>query len=381
MLESGKIYLITHRRVNMENNYWDNYSEVILETPEERVEKRKKQRKTFSRVFIALSLYVVLSQFFAIGIYTIANLVMSEENYLVFANNSIISLIIGAGVQYVIMLPIFMLLTAKMRTAENREKTPLSPSDFLIIFVIGQAFMYLGSVIGNILNSIVGGLTGHIPENNIDTTISSTPMWLIIILMVIVAPVVEELIFRKIVIDRLSVFGDRTAIIFSGVAFGLVHANLYQFFYAAFLGIILGYVYTKTRDIKYSILLHMLINFFGSVVALYVSEAAVNYQELLNWLSYRLSMGGQFYAGPTVNLIELAFYGIIYMLYTTLQTGMLTGGILALTHCIRNKKIKVSPDADIYLPNNEIYKGGIVNVGAISFIAVTLILTILNLFL
>lgn len=365
----------------MENNYWDNYSEVILETPEERDEKRKKQRKTFSRVFIALSLYVILSQFFAIGIYTIANFVMSEENYLVFANNSIISLIIGAGVQYVIMLPIFMLLTAKMRIAESREKTPLSPSDFLIIFVIGQAFMNLGSMIGNMLNSLVGGLTGHIPENNIDTTISSTPIWLIIVLMVIVAPVVEELIFRKIVIDRLSVFGDRTAIIFSGVAFGLVHANLYQFFYAAFLGIILGYVYTRTRDIKYSILLHMLINFFGSVVALYVSEAAVNYEELLTRLSYQLSTAGQFYSGPAVNLIELAFYGIIYMLYATLQTGMLTGGILALAHCIRNKKIKISPDSDIYLPSNEIYKGGIVNVGTISFIAVTLILTILNLFL
>ena len=363
----------------MENNYWSNYSEVVLETPEERAEKRKKQRRAFSRVFLALSVYVILSQFLAIGIYVLAKLLMSEENYLVFANNNIISLIIGAGVQYVIMLPVFMLMTAKMRTAENKERRKLTLSEFILLFFVGEAFMYAGSLIGNILNAVIGGFLGDIPENTVDTVVSSTPIWLILVLMVIVAPVVEELIFRKIVIDRLSVFGDRVAIIFSGVAFGLIHANLYQFFYAAFLGIILGYVYTRTRDIKYSIFIHMLINFLGSVVALYVSDALVSYEDLVYKLTEQLNVGG-IYPFPGINLIELAFNGLVYSLYANLQMGMAVGGVIVLVHCIRKKKIEISPDADVFLPNDELYRGGILNFGSILFIAVTLILIVLNLF-
>ena len=188
--------------------------------------------------------------------------------------------------------------------------------------------------------------------------------------MVIVAPIVEELIFRKIVIDRLSVFGDRNAIIFSSVAFGLIHVNLYQFFYATALGFILGYVYTKTRNVKYSIFMHMLINFLGSVVVIFAQDAIYTLIDDMTNLAN----------GITVDLVNIIFNAGIYMVYSSLQMGMVIGGIIVLYNYIKQKKINVSNDKDIFLPDSEIFSGGIVNFGSILFLAVTVIFIFLNIF-
>ena len=53
----------------------------------------------------------------------------------------------------------------------------------------------------------------------------------------------------------------------SALIFGLFHGNLSQFFYAVGLGLVFGYVYLRTRQLRWSILLHMIVNFLGSVLA------------------------------------------------------------------------------------------------------------------
>ena len=88
-----------------------------------------------------------------------------------------------------------------------------------------------------------------------------------ILVMVILAPVLEEYIFRKLLIDRLSKYGELTAMLFSATVFGLFHMNFFQFFYAFGLGLLFAYIYTRTRNLLYPVLLHMIINFQGSVLA------------------------------------------------------------------------------------------------------------------
>ena len=43
--------------------------------------------------------------------------------------------------------------------------------------------------------------------------------------------------------------------------------NVFQFFYAFGLGLMFGYVYTRTSRLRYSVAMHMLINLNGSVLA------------------------------------------------------------------------------------------------------------------
>ena len=179
------------------------------------------------------------------------------------------------------------------------------------------------------LNGIVGNMTGNLPENNISTIVSEIPIWLIFVAMVVLAPIVEELMFRKLMIDRLSIYGDKTAIIFSSVAFGLMHGNLYQFFYAALLGALFGYVYTKTHKIHYTMIMHAIVNFMGSIAVLPVQKATVELEEIL-------AAAGR---GELVNLLALLVSGAILLIYSNLQYGLLIGGIIALVQYVKKKKI------------------------------------------
>ena len=95
-------------------------------------------------------------------------------------------------------------------------------------------------------------------------TVSSVSLWAVFLFMVILAPIFEEIFFRKVVIDRLRRYGDLPAIIISGLVFGLIHGNFSQFFYAALLGMVFGAIYVHTGKLGYTIFLHMLINFMGS---------------------------------------------------------------------------------------------------------------------
>ena len=70
---------------------------------------------------------------------------------------------------------------------------------------------------------------------------------------------------NKLLIDRIHVYGEGTAIVLSGVAFGLFHGNLSQFFYAAFLGCMFAFLYVRTGRILYPILLHAAINLLGGL--------------------------------------------------------------------------------------------------------------------
>jgi len=81
-----------------------------------------------------------------------------------------------------------------------------------------------------------------------------------LILICIAAPLFEELMFRRLLLDVLRPFGDTVAVIYSGIAFGLLHMNFQQFFYAAGLGLMLGYVMVRTNNIWYCIGLHAVFN-------------------------------------------------------------------------------------------------------------------------
>ena len=90
------------------------------------------------------------------------------------------------------------------------------------------------------------------------------------IFAVLIGPVLEELAFRKVLLDRLSCYSKKYTIILSGVMFGLFHTNLFQFFYACLIGIVFAYIYTITGKIRYTIILHMSVNFLHGIVPMMI---------------------------------------------------------------------------------------------------------------
>lgn len=210
---------------------------------------------------------------------------VAETNWYVWAVTAIT--IIGFG------LPIYALLMRRIPNTPKGEVIKLSPLVFIRIFFICTAAMYISNILGGIITMIIANLKGQKELLNPIQEVMKNSNFLVALLYAsIIAPIVEEVIFRKLLLDKLRRFGDLPAILMTGIAFGLFHMNLSQFFYAAVLGCIFAYVTIKTNTIRYSILLHMLINFLGTAISPFaISGNAIAYIFLLQWMLFSIVVG------------------------------------------------------------------------------------------
>lgn len=173
---------------------------------------------------------------------------------------------------YFFGLPTLWLFVRHLPVCEPEPKKPLGFGKLALCLLYTLGVTYIFNIFGNLLMTLVSLLRGStVPNTVVDLMSGGTLFWNILIVS-ICSPIIEELVFRKLLLDRVKPFGDRIAILYTGIAFGLYHMNFYQFFYAAAIGFIFAYITLRTGSIKYSIILHMLVNFFGSVVTLAATE-------------------------------------------------------------------------------------------------------------
>lgn len=89
----------------------------------------------------------------------------------------------------------------------------------------------------------------------------------------IIAPIFEEIIYRGIILEQLHKrYGATKAIIISALIFGLIHANIHQGVNAFFIGLILGYIYIKTKSLLLCMFWHFSNNFLVFIVSMYISQ-------------------------------------------------------------------------------------------------------------
>ncbi len=333
-------------------------------------EKVKEARGVFSRFNIGLFTFNVVTYAAVILIEVILALALGQNAAgELFKNNIYLEWLLGVGPMYLIGFPVFVLIIRNMKTV-SRDKKKMSAEEFFALFLVSQGVMFIGNTIGNSLNNIIGNALGHEITNSTSELIDATPIWLIFLVVVIIGPIIEELMFRKLMIDRLGRYGDAVAIIVSSVAFGLFHGNFYQFFYAAMLGFVLGYMYTKTGKVRYSILMHMIINFFGSVLVMPLIEMA----EELEKASGIMAEGGQ------VNMLEFMQNAMAVGTYSIINYALTIAGIVMLISFITRKKIKLSGTCEYKIPKERVAGTVILNVGTVLFLIMSIALFALSLF-
>ena len=234
---------------------------------------RRDALKYFFRIGLALILLRVVTTGIQTAVqYIIASI--SAELYLSLVNGPWFLLALSIIPLYCAAFPIFYFVLPKP-VAAPRVPKKLTPGDTVASVLVCFPFLYLGAFAGQAVSDLISSLIGKPILNGLSNIVDISPMWLVFICTVIIAPIGEELIFRKLLIDRTAPFGELSAVVFSGLTFGLFHGNFYQFFYAFFLGCLMGYVYVKTRNIVHSILMHMCVNFFGSVISPLVASQKV----------------------------------------------------------------------------------------------------------
>lgn len=320
----------------------------------------RKAKRSFSRVGLSFTTLVVTA-FLAQLLLTILPILLRGEGNKPEAATWW-KWVVSFAPMYLLAFPACYLV---MKNLPDRaiEKKKLSKKQFLMLIPICFCLMYLGNLLGTLLSEL---LSWGNAENALDG-FATDQSPLKILVMVILAPVFEELICRKLLIDRTCQFGEKNCVLLSGMVFGLLHQNLYQFFYAFALGCVFAYVYIRTGCLRYPLILHMLINFVGAVVAPFVlSNVDMGIME---------SLGN----GTVTRQQLLSFLPgfLLMMVYSTLLMGLSVFGFVLILIKRRRITWKETPEQ---LPEGSAMKTTWLNAGMIIYTLLCLVMMVLALF-
>ncbi|MBR0417420.1 MAG: CPBP family intramembrane metalloprotease [Firmicutes bacterium] len=262
---------------------------------------------------------------------------------------------------YAVGLPLGYLAVRKL-PVQRPEKKNFGALNMFKAFTVCMAFMYVGNILGNLVNYLIMELTGAEFDFELGELISEGNTLWIIIFVVILGPIVEETIFRKFFIDRTGKYGLWLSVVFSALAFGLFHGNLSQFFYATALGLVFGYIYAKTGRIIYSTILHMCVNFMGSVVSLYFVNGVDldSIEEIIN----------------TGDVSSIAASGITGLLiYVAVILILFITGLIVFFSNIRKLEL---PEATMHIKKEYRFKTAYLSLGFICIFVYFVVMTVIS---
>ena len=244
------------------------------------------------------------------------------------------------------------------------QRVDVRPRTFVVLFLISYAVSYIGSMAGTLATALFEKYTGlYISSAAIDL-ISELPWPVTLVYAVVLAPLFEELVFRKWILDRTRAYGEKTAIVFSALLFGFFHMNLQQFFYAFLVGLVLSYLYIRTGKLTACWLLHGVYNLFGGLLPSLVLRL-VDYDALLaaETLEEQMLVVEQNFVGYTVMLV----YGMLVF------GAMIAGAVLLM---IYRKKLYFV-ETECKLPRDSEASTAFANVGVGLFILLSILMPIL----
>ncbi len=221
------------------------------------------------------------------GAYYLARAIRPE-----IVENTDLTAMITTCALYFIAMPLLILLLRRI-PAVKPERNAMGAGNFFRALLALFAGMIVSNWIGLILTALIGLLKGAAVINPAVEAAANIALPVRVFLYVITAPIVEELVFRKTLCDRLLALGEWPAVLLSGVMFALFHGNLNQFVYAFVLGTAFAYIYIKTGNILLTIGAHMIINFYGSVLSiLIITYAPVAIQVAFSVFVYAALIAG-----------------------------------------------------------------------------------------
>ncbi|MBC1489416.1 CPBP family intramembrane metalloprotease [Listeria sp. FSL L7-1485] len=166
------------------------------------------------------------------------------------------------------LIIIFALLYKKPE--ENKiilgEKMPPLRS---VLWVIGGVIgLYFAQIICSIIISLISGsINESVNTERLVNLTKAAPIFLLFIS--ILGPILEELVFRKVIFGGLSnVMNIHVAAVISSLFFGLLHGDISFLLTYFVIGLILCFLYTKTKRISVSMGAHILMNTIVLLISL-----------------------------------------------------------------------------------------------------------------
>ena len=176
---------------------------------------------------------------------------------------------------------------------------------FTVIFAVIILSLGLGELSRYILSLINPNLLNHLPSTSVFFTYSETPYapflnFMEFIIAVVMAPIVEEFLFRGVILHRFTIKWDvKSAVLFSSLIFGFLHSDFIGAFTFA---IVMCILYIKTASILVPIMAHMVNNLLAygtQIMSTFSPEGSIASHNL----------------GVAVLLLMVSIVIILYFLY------------------------------------------------------------------
>lgn len=226
---------------------------------------------------------------------------------------------------YIIALPAGALLL-RIPAQERNISDQLSAKKMIGFFFMMEGLAYIGNIMGTVLAML---FTGGNAQNSVMTLATGEGHILLkTVCLVLLAPLLEEFVFRKLIIDSTLKFSEKGTVIFSALVFSLYHVNLFQLFYTFGIGLLWGYIYLRTGKIRYSYVLHVILNFQGIIV----SGLVLKFSQIETLL---ITNDSAEIETLIIQNPEIIVGIIIYALYAMLMLAFSITGVILL---IRNRK-------------------------------------------
>lgn len=170
---------------------------------------------------------------------------------------------------------------------------PKAGRRWALLVVIGLGMCMLGNLLSSYLDMFMNAITGtEIFDASLES-LPESPMDLVMfVVSTAIAPaLIEELVFRGILMQPLRAISDRFALVTTAILFGLIHHNPAQIPFAIIAGLVIGYATIVTESLWTGVCIHLLNNLYAVVVT---------------------TVYDRFGATVIVNLVtDVVFYGMI----------------------------------------------------------------------
>lgn len=281
--------------------------------------------KDINKLIRQISNYSSLPLLFYLIMFEISGCFLQFLFYL-FEENSVMA---DAGLQslityiviYLMIFPVSMFLFYKLKGRKNNfrlnsclKKPKRSVGWITKWIILSLGLTYLFSALSSLLMLFLECFGININNIAIDFGDSIYSILVTVLVMPVLAPIFEELLFRGTIYRNTEPMGQWFAIILNAVMFGLWHANGAQYMYTFVLGVMSSFLIAKTRSVFPSVILHFLFNIIGTIQSLCLMNLDIEKLGEEN-IDYIMS-----------NIIPIMMYSIMVLLII----GLIIAGIVLL---------------------------------------------------
>ena len=222
-------------------------------------------KRDLNKSALALLLYVLSVQILAVLLVLLLPLTKIP-----LLSDQYICMVISVVISYCLLNNIFPKETSAESTKEistepNPEKPSFTVLSFLHYFMLFQAAQWIGGIINYPIMTLFTKLGLNLSfseEAARGGSLTNAPM---LFYTILVAPLMEELVFRGVFYHRFRSYGKYFAAFCTAFFFALMHSNFLQFAPAFSMGLILFFIRDR-YGLPYSILLHFSNNLLAIVV-------------------------------------------------------------------------------------------------------------------